>query len=174
MSGKRKNTENSTAPCKLMTANKNNNRDENNSDSDEEYNYEDDKQSVGDNEGVDLDYTAADEDEDDDDNNNDNDDEEDDDLYNDDYFKHLEAYFPDDNSFLKETVQLNNSFSHKPLLSKAVPGTRKYEQIINSTPVLAAKMLTQNLKVINFQCVFMEPNVNNMTSFCIKTNSKKT
>lgn len=155
MSGKRKRSEDANDTRKLLSADDN--------DFDEEYSGEDDKP-VDDDFGI---VGTIDEDDEDD---NDDDDE---DFYDDDYFKYLEADSPDNNSFLNETIPLLNSFSNQSLLTKAVPGTRKYHQIITSTPALAAKILTKNFKVKNFQCVFMEPNANNLTSFCIKTNSKK-
>lgn len=154
MSGKRKRSEDANDTRKLLSADDN--------DFDEEYSGEDDKP-VDDDFGI---VGTIDEDDEDD-----NDDDED--FYDDDYFKYLEADSPDNNSFLNETIPLLNSFSNQSLLTKAVPGTRKYHQIITSTPALAAKILTKNFKVKNFQCVFMEPNANNLTSFCIKTNSKK-
>lgn len=143
MSMKRKNSENSSSTCKLLSVDSN---------SDEEFNYE--AGNMGSN--VDND-----------------DDEEDDDMSRNDYFKYLEADFHSNNSFLNDTTLLNTNFSNKKLLSKAVPGTRKYQQILCSTPALAAKTLTKNFKVKDFKCVFMEPSTNNLSSFCIKTNVKK-
>lgn len=150
MSVKRKNSELSSSTCKLLNVD---------NDSDEEYNYEDCTIATGNNGN----FTKGD---------NEDNDEEDDEMYDADYFKYLEADVFDNNSFLSETTLLDTSFSNKQLLSKAVPGTRKYRQIISSTAALAAKVLTKNFKVVNFQCVFMEPNTNKFNSFCIKTNKK--
>lgn len=106
-----------------------------------------------------------------DEDDNDDDDDDDEYMYDDDFFKYLETDLQDDNSiFNASTTIVKNSFSNEKLLSKALPGTRKYHQIITSTPALAAKTLTQNFKVVDFQCVFMEPTITGLQSFCIKTN----
>lgn len=149
---KRKLSENINLSRKLLNLN---------NDSDEEFNYEVDNQGDDGGNGVNIML---------DDGNISYDD---DDMYDDDYFKYLEEDFFEDNSLLNETTLLNNKFSNKSLLLKAKPGTRKYEQIVTSTPALAAKILTKNFKVVNFECVFMEPSANEFVSFCIKTNSKK-
>lgn len=51
-------------------------------------------------------------------------------------------------------------FSAKDLLSKAVPGTRLYDRIMTSTPVLASRILTEHLDVQSMKIAYMDPNMN--------------
>lgn len=94
----------------------------------------------------------------------------------DDHYKYLTVDYSiavDDEKLLENTVKLNTDFSINRLLSKAHSETWLYRKICTSTPLIASRILTENLKVTDIQCVYMEPSVNDVTSFYIKSNAKK-
>lgn len=67
-----------------------------------------------------------------------------------------------------DTTKLLQKFNNSSLFQKAVPNTWLYNKICTSTPLLASKILTQNLKVVSVTCAYMEPAVNEIQTFCMK------
>lgn len=70
-----------------------------------------------------------------------------------------------------ETITLDRrDFSLEKMFAKAVPGTWLYKKICYSTPIMASKILTENLKVKSVTCAYLDPSINDMTTFSIKKN----
>lgn len=76
------------------------------------------------------------------------------------------------NNFTRSTTLLQNDISFTERLESAAPHTYLYKKICESTPIIAASILTQYLDVTEMNCSFMEPTMNQVSSFYIKHEKK--
>lgn len=74
--------------------------------------------------------------------------------------------------FLSKTTLIQNNFTFNEVLNNAAPHTSLYNKICTSTPIIAASILIEHFNVLEMNCSFMEPTINNIQSFYIKHNNK--
>ncbi|KAG8362525.1 OrNV_orf138-like [Fopius arisanus] len=61
----------------------------------------------------------------------------------------------------ENTVRITHDFTHTSLLKYIVPGTRLYQRIHASTPILAAIQLTRNFKCVeSVSFCYLQPHCN--------------
>lgn len=56
-------------------------------------------------------------------------------------------------------------FTHDTYLAKALPGTRLYNRIHTSLPVVSNGLLTRNLKIIEMNVFYLTPDKTNSADF---------
>lgn len=62
----------------------------------------------------------------------------------------------DSDKLSDKLVTLDHDFSSKSLFDNMHPKSRLYKRICNSSPIIATKILTRNLKVTSIQCAYLD------------------
>lgn len=70
----------------------------------------------------------------------------------------------DNNEKVKTSKFLKGNYSIENILKYAIPGTWLYNKIVNSSPVLATKILLSNLTVNDLQFAYMDPLAENASN----------